>query len=365
LTQIPWNGKTNGGAQFFTDRGVVWVLSGTLSGSNVWRLDPRTLALTRLPLGGRMDELVAGEGQLWALAQTGKPRLYYVDVRNGYRLDEKRLPKGCGRIGHGHVVFGGRLWFYCDFDHVAVFDPKQRGPVKRFTPGGDLFAAAGGLWVLDIDDVLRCLQGRCKGRSFPVGTTGAWDTHGDVGWVLDDGATPPTGPLILVNFRSRAIVNFMPRLPRGLTTNRDLRVVGDEIWVENSPKLLIVRYSVNDPEAPPKLLKLPRLSKNAQPLGSIETGGGYAWLSVADGRSFKLFRATLPVDPLPLRRIRVALGRRFARALHVSCERAKRLYLAAPAYSCTVQFRNTTRYVCAALPAGRLAIDRMHKSCRR
>jgi hypothetical protein len=328
-----------------------------------------------------MRDLVAGHGQLWAVKQRGleRPRLYYVDVRSGYRLREKRLPNGCGRIGHGHVVFGGRLWFFCNFDHVSLFDPVQAAPLKSLTVDGDLIEAAGALWRLDLRFVLRCVAGPCKGRGFPVGTTGAWDTRGDVGWIFRKTALPRLGLLTLVQFRYRAVHDgFSIQLPRGFSSVPDLRIVGDEIWVQDTPGFRIARYSINDPEAPPRFLKLPGVSKSAETSTPPDTAAGRVWISVKDANGFKVFRGGLPRDPLPLRRIREALTRELLRApgrlgiasavgppIFTSCVASKKRFRQASTFNCDIRFRKTTRIICAALVNGGLAVDRTHDACRR
>ena len=373
IARVPWDGHTHGGVQFVPDGNVVWLLSGTLLGSNVWRIDPGAPAPKRVPLPA-MRELVAGHGQLWAVRQRGleRPRLYYVDVHDGYELREKELPKGCGRIGHGHLVFGGRLWFYCDFEHVAVFDPKQSAVVKRLAVEGDLIEGAGALWRLDLRFVLRCVAGPCKGRAFPVGTTGAWDTRGDEGWIFRKSARARLGLLTLVQFRRRALVDgFSIQLPRGFSSVADLRIVGDEIWVQDTPDFRIARYRINDPEGPPRLLELPGVATSAETSAPPATAAGRVWLSVQDRDSFKIFRLGVPRDPLPLRRIRQALTLRLLRTpgglgppLHVSCAASKKRFRQALTFNCDVRFRKTTRLFCAALVNDRLAIDATHTACR-
>jgi hypothetical protein len=380
MVRVAWDGKTHGGVQFVPDGNVVWLLSGTLLGSNVWRIDANEPAPKRVPLP-TMRDIVAGHGQLWAVKQRGleRPHLYYVDVRGGYRLSEKQLPTGCGRIGHGHVVFGGRLWFFCNFDQVVVFDPRQAAPIKRITVAGDLIEGAGALWRLDFRFVLRCVAGPCKGRAFPVGTTGAWDTTGEVGWIFRKSASPRSGLLTLVQFRQRAVYDgFSIQLPRGFSSVPDLRVVGDEIWVQNTPKFQIARYRINDPEAPPRFLALPGVSKSAESSSAPAVAAGRVWVSVREVNSFKVFRGTLPLDPLPLRQIREALRRELLRApgrlgvgattgppIYVSCEASKKRFRNAATFTCDVRFKKTTRIFCAALVDGRVAVDRTHAACRR
>jgi hypothetical protein len=365
VTRVPWDGRTHGGVQFVPDGNVMWLLSGTLLGSNVWRVDPGASGPKRVPLPG-MRELVAGHGQLWAVSQDGveRPRLYYVDVHDGYRLHEKLLPSGCGRIGHGHLVFGGRLWFHCDFDHVAVFDPKQAEPVRRLTIDGDLIEGAGALWRLDLRYVLRCVTGPCKGHSFPIGTTGAWDTRRDEGWIFRKSAAARLGLLTLVQFRQRALFDgFSIRLPRGFSSVADLRIVGDEIWLQDTPDFRIARYRINDPEAAPRLVELPRVAKSAETSAPPATAAGRVWLSMKDGDTFKIFRMALPHDPLPLRRIRQALTQKLS-PIHVSCASSKKRFRNAATFNCDVRFRKTTRIFCAALVNGRLAVDVTHAACR-
>jgi hypothetical protein len=381
MVRVPWDGKTHGGVQFVPDGNVVWLLSGTLLGSNVWRVDANSRVPKRVPLP-TMRNLVAGHGQLWAVKQRGleRPHLYFVDVGGGYQLREKQLPGGCGRIGHGHLVFSGRLWFFCDFDHVAVFDPKQAAPIKRITVDGDLIEGAGSLWRLDLRFVLRCVAGPCKNRAFPVGTTGAWDTQGDVGWIFRESAPAGFGLLTLVQFRQRAVYDgFSIRLPRSFSSVPDLRVVGDEIWLQDTPKFKIARYRINDLLSAPRLLALPGVSKSAESSSAPAVAAGRVWVSVRDRRrSFKVFRGTVPRDPLPLRQIREALRRELTRApgrlgvtvktgapIYISCESSRKRFRNAATFNCNVRFRNTTRNFCSALVRGRLAVDRTHTACRR
>jgi hypothetical protein len=365
--RIPWDGRANGGAQFVSDGKVVWVLSGTLLGSNVWRIEPGSTVPRRVQVP-TMRDIVAGHGQLWGVTQegAGRPRLYYVDVRDSYSLHEKQLPAGCGRIGHGHVVYGGRLWFYCDFDDVAVFDPKQAAPVRRMRVDGDLIEGGGALWRLDLRFVLRCVAGPCHGRAFAIGTTGSWDTDGNVGWIFRKGAPARLGVLTLVQFRKRALLDgFSIKLPRGFSSVGDVRIVGDEIWVQDTPDFRIARYRVNDPEAPPRLLKLPGVRAKADALAAPAVAAGRVWLSVRDGESFKLFRLAVPRDPVSLRRIRSAVAAKNPRSIYVSCAASKKLFRTARAYACEVRFPKTTSYVCAAVVGGRLAVDVTHNACRR
>jgi hypothetical protein len=380
MARVGWHSKTHGGVQFVADGNVVWLLSGTLLGSNVWRIDADAPGPKRVPLP-TMREIVAGHGQLWAVKQRGleRPHLYYVDVHAGYRLREKELPKGCGRVGHGHVVFGGRLWFFCEFNQVAVFDPEQASPIKRVTVDGDLLEGAGALWRLDLRFVLRCVAGPCKGGAFPVGTTGAWDTQGDVGWIFRKSASPRSGLLTLVQFRQRAVYDgFSIKLPRGFSSVPDLRVVGDEIWVQDAPTFRIARYSINDLTAPPHFLALLGVSRSAESSSAPATAAGRVWVSLRDRGSFKVFRGAVPRDPRPLRQIREALRRELVSAprrlgvaattgppIYVSCEASKRRFRNAATFNCDVRFKKTTRVFCSALVDGRLAVDLTHAACRR
>ena len=371
IARVPWDGRTHGGAQFVPDGNIVWVLSGTLTGSNVWRIDPGAAAPKRVSIP-TMRDLVAGHGQLWAVSQegAGRPRLYFVDVRDGYRLHEKKLPQGCGRIGHGHLVYGGRLWFFCDFDHVAVFDPKAATPVKRLSVDGDLIEGASSLWRLDLHYVLRCVAGPCKGRGFPIGTTGSWDTNGDFGWIYRKGAPGREGLLTIVQFRQRAMYDgFLVKVPPKFSSVADLRIVGDEIWVQDFPKFRLLRYRINDPLASPQLLQLPGVSKSAESSTPPAVAAGRVWVSVRDGDAFKIFRLAVPRDPLPLRRIRGALMQSKGRLgpgspLHVSCERSKKRFRLSLTFNCDVRFPKTTKVFCVAIVNGRLAVDATHAACR-
>jgi hypothetical protein len=372
VERVQWD-DADGGATFFADGRVLWIHSSGYHGSNVWRVDPQTHVPKRVAMA-RVDDLIAGDGQLWAVS---RDRLSYVDVR-GYRLRAKQLPKGCGTTQQDRFVHSSRLWFRCDLDgHFAIFTPERATPVRRLKLDGDLVQAGGGLWLLDLYHVFRCIEGPCKGQRFPFGTTGAWDTQGSTGWMFSTTTQPRDGLIYLVQFGSHANTSFSVKLPRPLVLPA-LTVVGDELWVHEPLKSEIVRYSINDPEAPPRLLTLPGVSRSAMLLARIETAAGYAWISVKEGtNTFKLFRVAAPHDPQPLRGVRAALKRELERSparfgvarsigkpLHVSCRPAG-LFLRARAFQCEVRYPNThSEYLCAAMVRGRLVLDRSHKACR-
>jgi len=79
IAAVRWDGEAEGGAQLVTDGDTAWILSGGLGESNVFRIDRGSLVPRRVPVP-RMNELFAGDGQLWGLVNNAGINPFYHPV---------------------------------------------------------------------------------------------------------------------------------------------------------------------------------------------------------------------------------------------------------------------------------------------
>jgi hypothetical protein len=370
VAAVRWPGDTEGGAELAVDGDTAWILSGGYRPTNVFRVDGLVSRPVSVP---RMFHLFAGDGQLWGtqLLDGGDDRLVFVDVRHGNRLRPKTAPRaGCAAPHRKSVVYHGRLWLDCGSRYV-VYAPGRAAPVKELRQLGTLVEGGGGLWLHTIRDALACVEGPCRGAPIAVGPAESWAPAGDTAWALHFGSGDEAFATV-VGFRARGVVDFTLPLPAALREPSQARVVGDELWLQSGPlrRLAVARYSLNAPELPPRLLRLPGVSRAAELAAPVEVGRRYAWVSVKDGSAFKVFRVDVPRDPPALRRIRaavlsasvrtpskLAIARGAGPPIHASCV-GRGVYLRAHAYFCTIRFREGAEYTCVALALGRLAVDR-------
>jgi hypothetical protein len=375
IVELRWYGDLQGTPVFVPDGERVWVLSGEYSATNVFRMVPGSLLPKRLPIP-RLSELYAGDGQLWGVQLVGsKPaeRLSFVDAAHGYRLRPKRLPRaGCPSTHQDTLVFRGRLWFDCTYGRVLVYDPRRAEPVREFRKPGRLVESKRALWLQNVNGSLECVEGPCGRGEILVGPFDYWAEHGDTAWVVRAGSDPRQAFLAVVGFRARATSSdFTLKVPPGFTSPYELRVVGDELWLHSGGRrFAVARYSVNAPESPPRLLRLPGVRSGTEAAWPVEVGGGYAWISAGVRESVKAFRVPLSRDPPGLRQVRAALlvatertparfevPSRAGAPIHASCD-ARGTYLGARAYYCTVRFAAGPEYMCVAVRRGRVVVDR-------
>jgi hypothetical protein len=276
--------------------------------SNVFRVDPRTLTVRRLPIGRTLGDLFVGDGQLWATdypLDGDRLQVFRVE-RDGRGLDEKDVPSAC-KTGEGgwSVVYEGMLWLDCGH-RVVVFGPEERGPLKTIPARGysGLLAADNGLW-LAAKDALEAIAGPSTGtridlpRGFqPAGdyaSQDAWDVEGDEAWAHGDLGPGDGYTYVLVKVDLDRGSVSSTQIPDPDLLYADLAIAGSEVWLAESEDS-ILRFSRADRPSELGRLRLPVPAPNRdQKLGgiSVHSGAGYVWVGALGGEA-RLFRIDLP-----------------------------------------------------------------------
>jgi hypothetical protein len=311
LVRVPWSVERSGLPRVEAETVGVWIAS--LGGevwfprddgsvvSNVFRLDPDTLEAQRLPLGRVVDYVFSDEGLLWVIEKSVTDRPMGVSsVGLDLSLERKRADACPGSLGSRSVAFGGRLWLDCGH-RVLVFEPAHAAAVAEYDLPrlSALLKAPGGLWAAT-DRELRCLAGRCTGRTIELpddflaeadyATLPGWDLDGDEAWahgLLGDGFA-----LVRVDLRSGE-VRTSP-LPPPNPTYDDISVVGTEVWIADSSTWSIRRFERAIPARPLGELSLPTPPPREDRITVwIDRGAGWVWITTF-GSDAVLYRAPIP-----------------------------------------------------------------------
>ncbi len=116
---------------FVSGGGYLWVADAT--DNRVYRVDPRTSLVKKVPLRQSADVLVFGDGDLWVLdSLAGK--ITRVDPSTGYSLPSVAIS---GDL-HGIAVGGGNVWVTDASANQVQRIPEDLGSVSTPIPVGQI-----------------------------------------------------------------------------------------------------------------------------------------------------------------------------------------------------------------------------------
>jgi streptogramin lyase len=125
---------------------AVWATGDTLEHA-LFRIDPATRRVTRLPLPSAPGPLAVGAGAVWVGGQL-EDVVWRVDPRSGQVTDTIPVGGGVSDLAVGD----GAVWATSSIDGTLVrIDPRTRKVVATISVGGGsaqgLAVGAGGVWV--------------------------------------------------------------------------------------------------------------------------------------------------------------------------------------------------------------------------
>jgi streptogramin lyase len=219
--------------------GAVWVAD---TGSDtITRIDPRTLHVSTIGLGGSPTAIATGDGSVWAFdANTG--RIYQVD-RHGAVTGQYHIP-ACSRnatVGgpscvRGRIAAGGgQVWVGDGADHVYAMNVST-GDFTRVpgeVPARAILFAGNAVFCTDAANLARInptTNTVVQGSKQFVLSAGTHPTLGIANRVSDEWlASPDTGTVVEVDRRA-----FTPIHQRTLTPGLNGIAAGTQwVWVTN------------------------------------------------------------------------------------------------------------------------------------
>jgi hypothetical protein len=282
--------RTLGISQIETDGARTWVrtLVPSENAGDLFSVERDTLSVKQFDAHLPLELIVAGEGQLWALADDGRA-LFFIDEAT-HDVRARKLDRACDLVGDpSGLVALGMLWFSCR-GRISVYEPsggagKQVTALKR----PRLLASHDGVWAF-AEGVLVGIGGAAKGRhiNVPGGVyTRLWKSAGDWAWALDFGAHDEV--LIRVQLRSGKTSRFT--IPTGGGEIDDLAVGADALWVALGDDPLVLRLDRAQPTRVLGRFDLQSEAPSDDPVVSIAAAGSYAWIEMYGDHKTKLLLA--------------------------------------------------------------------------
>ena len=312
VTPIRWNAAKQGGPSLVVGQHSVWVEvipSSAGSGApSVWRVDPADATVHPTPITAAIGGLFPGIGTLWVARLTpgegNRLIVDWVDVRHGFRLVPKVVPKSCGIGDGGHsVVYGGRLWLTCAKFGVYVYAPDRAKPIRRM-PGrapAALLMAARGVWVATGSKV-RAISGPDKGANiaFPHHFHVAGDYASNVGWAVAGSTIWAIGrsargnrghpELVRIDLKRRTSRAYRIVVPGAGFLGGGIAIAGNEIWFGDEPHARLIRYSQSHPDKPLGYVALPGHGIVKDGYLRLQGGAGAVWVEVERPDALHLLR---------------------------------------------------------------------------
>jgi streptogramin lyase/predicted Ser/Thr protein kinase len=128
-------------------QGALWVTGDALEPA-LFRIDPATHRITRIPLPSAPGEVTAGAGAVWVAGQL-EDVVWRLDPRSRTITDTIRV----GRATSGIAVGSGAVWVASAIDGtVTRIDPARRAVVATISINGlpqGIAPGDGGVWVAD------------------------------------------------------------------------------------------------------------------------------------------------------------------------------------------------------------------------
>lgn len=273
-------------AQIEIDGARTWIrtLIPGPNGGNLFSLDATTLEVNEVPIRERLELIVAGEGQLWALADDGR-RLLFLDETLSVRARALRAP--CGLLSDpAGVVALGRLWLSCDgsvsaYGHRGGFEPISSPSAQH------LLASRRGVWAITPGSLVG-IGGAATGRKIPFGKEGEfrlWQSSDDEAWAVEIDSATTT--LFRINLASGASTHFPLRIePDEIAA---YAISSNAIWVALRERPVLMRFDRDRPERPRDEIDL----KDHAPSSDVQlflcAGPSYVWVEAFSQGATKLF----------------------------------------------------------------------------
>jgi hypothetical protein len=264
------------------------LVPASLGGGNLFSVDSQTLAVRQLPITGRLEYIVAGEGQLWGLPDEGRNLLSIKASTGEVRSRRLRPAGGLSSLPSG-VVALGRLWLSCN-RVIAAYEPSGgASTVLRSPRSFHLLASSAGVWAVQAH-VLVGVTGHAYGRRIVLGAASKarlWQARGNEAWALDRRLL---NTLIEVNLATGAIHRF-PLATHG--QHVDGFVIGsNHIWVSLTTTPLILLFDRFQPRRPSAQVDLSKAADSRDFQIFLTAGPSDLWVALFANRHFKLFRVT-------------------------------------------------------------------------
>jgi hypothetical protein len=282
--------RTLGIAQVETDGARTWVrtLVPSENGGNLFSVERDRLAVKQFDAHVPLELIVAGEGQLWALADDGRVLFFIDEATQDVRARKLDVP--CDLLGNpSGLVALGMLWFSCK-GRISVYEPSG-GAGKQITAlrRPHLLASHDGVWAV-AEGTLIGLGGAAKGRriNVPGGVdTTLWKSAGDEAWAVDFGAHDEA--LIRVQLASGNTTRFA--IPTSGGEIDDLAVGADALWVALRDDPVVLRLDRAQPTRMLDRLDLRSEAPSDDSLLFVTAGGSYAWIEMYGDHKTKLLLA--------------------------------------------------------------------------
>lgn len=282
--------RTLGIVQIATDDEHTWVrtLVPTASGGNLFAVDADTLSVTEVPLAERLEQIVAGAGQLWALSDDGR-HLSLIDESTQH-VRMRTLRRACDELSDPNgVVALGTLWLDCG-GQISVYTPSGDGGRLLTAPKSlHVMASSDGVWVV-AKDALIGIGGTAKGRRITVPNghdARLWQSRADEAWAVELAARERT--LIRVDLASGTTTRFS--VPVGSDQIDDLSVGPTHIWVVLRDKPTLLRLDGKDPTRVLERTDLQRERPSADSQLFVTAGPSGAWIQIYGDHKTKLLLA--------------------------------------------------------------------------
>jgi hypothetical protein len=278
--------RTLGIAQIETDGARTWVrtLVPSESGGNLFSVERDTLS-KQVDVNVRLELIVAGGGQLWALSDDGLELLFIDESTHDVRTRKLAMP--CGELADASgVVALGMLWLSCN-GRISVYEPSGGGGKDVSAPrSSHLLASHDGVWVV-ADGALVGIGGAAKERriSVPGGNLARlWQADGDDVWAVDVDALNKA--LIRVDLASGIAARF--NIPTGSDQIDDLGVGEHELWVVLREEPVLLRLDRAQPTRILERLDLQSEAPADDSVLSVTAGASYAWVEMYGDHKTKL-----------------------------------------------------------------------------
>jgi hypothetical protein len=291
LTLVPWPAlRRLWVAQVETSGKETWVrtLVPTAAG-NLFAVNSTTLGVRSVPVGGRLEGIFAGDGQLWALPDEGRS-VQLIEPATG-KAESHPTHAACGQLARPDgVVRLGKLWLACN-GKIATYTPNRNGADTVQAPRSfHLVASKAGVWAVT-SQALVGIGGDATGRKIPLRRLGEphdWQGQGKKAWALDRAANDEV--LDSVDLNSGVVRRF--RLNTGGKKIESFAIAPNSIWVVPEGKPLILQFSHASPKRSVARIDLEHAAGTGEAQLFLTAGPSHLWAALFSHRQYQLFRIT-------------------------------------------------------------------------
>jgi hypothetical protein len=239
-------------------------------------------------VGVRLEEIFAGEGQLWGLPDSGRNLLFIKTSTGEARAHGVR--RACGELAYpSGVVRLGELWLSCSRTIAVYKSAGGAGRVLGSPRSYHLLASTVGVWAV-VPRGLVGIAGGASGRTIALRDAADLQAQGHEAWALDRSSL--NRRLIQIDL----VTGVVRRVALALQGQAiDHFAVGpNDIWVTLTDKPLILRFDRSAPKRPTAQIDLATAATSREFQIFLSAGPSYAWAEVFSNQHSKLFRVTAP-----------------------------------------------------------------------